>query len=44
MEYGREVCPDAMSADMFLEKPFDAKTLREAVSWILEQKTGRPDS
>jgi FixJ family two-component response regulator len=33
-----------MSADMFLEKPFDAKTLREAVSWILEQKTGRPDS
>jgi DNA-binding response OmpR family regulator len=38
MEYGREVCPDAMSADLFLEKPFDAKTLREAVSWILEQK------
>lgn len=38
MEYGREVCPDAMSADMFLEKPFDAKTLREAVSWILEQR------
>lgn len=44
MEYGREVCPDAMSADMFLEKPFDAKTLREAVSWILAQKAGRPDS
>jgi DNA-binding response OmpR family regulator len=44
MEYGREVCPDAMSADMFLEKPFDAKTLREAVSWILEQKTGPRDS
>jgi CheY-like chemotaxis protein len=37
MEYGREVCPDAMSADMFLEKPFDAKTLRDAVSWILTQ-------
>jgi DNA-binding response OmpR family regulator len=44
MEYGREVCPDAMSADMFLEKPFDAKTLREAVSWIVEQHSGRPDS
>ena len=44
MEYGREVCPDAMSADLFLEKPFDAQTLREAVSWILEQKPGRPDS
>ena len=43
MEYGREACPDAMSADMFLEKPFDAKTLREAVSWILEQKTAPPD-
>jgi DNA-binding response OmpR family regulator len=44
MEYGREVCPDVMSADMFLEKPFDAKTLREAVGWIVEQKKGRPDS
>jgi DNA-binding response OmpR family regulator len=44
MEYGREVCPDAMSADLFLEKPFDVATLREAVSWILEQKTGPPDS
>ena len=43
MEYGREMCPDAMSADLFLEKPFDAATLREAVSWILEQKTARPD-
>lgn len=42
MEYGREACPDAMSADMFLEKPFDAATLRDAVSWILEQKTARP--
>ncbi len=37
MEYGREVCPDAMSADLFLEKPFDAATLRDAVSWVLEQ-------
>jgi len=44
MEYGREVCPEVMSADMFLEKPFDAKTLREAVSWILGQQTGRTDS
>lgn len=42
MEYGREMCPDAMSADLFLEKPLDAATLREAVSWILEQKTTRP--
>ncbi len=44
MEYGREVCPDVMSADMFLEKPFDAKTLREAVSWIVEQRKGSPGS
>ncbi len=44
MEYGREVCPDAMSADMFLEKPVDAATLREAVKWMLEQKTARPGS
>jgi len=39
MEYGREVCPDAMSADLFLEKPFDAATLRDAVSWVLEQSS-----
>jgi DNA-binding response OmpR family regulator len=38
MEYGQEVCPDAMSVDMFLEKPIDAKTLREAVNWVLEQR------
>jgi two-component system alkaline phosphatase synthesis response regulator PhoP len=43
MEYGREVCPDVMSADMFLEKPFDAETLREAVEWVLEQRAWRPD-
>ncbi len=42
MEYGREVCPDAMSPDMFLEKPFDAATLREAVSWVLAQQSARP--
>ncbi len=42
MEYGREVCPDVMSADLFLEKPFDAATLRDAVSWMLDQKTPRP--
>lgn len=41
-EDGRQMCPDAMSPDMFVEKPFDAKTLREAVSWVLEQKSGRP--
>ena len=44
MEYGREVCPDAMSADMFLEKPFDAKSLGEAVTWTLEQSAARPES
>lgn len=37
MEYGREMCPDAMSADLFLKKPFDAATLRAAVGWVLEQ-------
>lgn len=44
MEYGREVCPDAMSADMFLEKPFDAKSLREAVAWVLEQRPRPPSA
>jgi DNA-binding response OmpR family regulator len=44
MEYGREVCRDVMSADMFLEKPFDAETLRETVECVLEQRASRPDS
>lgn len=37
-EYAREVCPVSLDADMFLEKPFDATTLREAVKWVLSQK------
>jgi DNA-binding response OmpR family regulator len=37
-EYGKEVCPVALAADMFLEKPLDAATVREAVRWVLEQK------
>lgn len=38
-ERAREVCPVALAADMFLEKPLDAATVREAVRWVLEQKT-----
>jgi CheY-like chemotaxis protein len=37
MEYSRQTCPDAMPADLFVEKPFDAAALRDAVSWVLEQ-------
>ncbi len=43
MEYGRELCPDAMSADLFLEKPFDAAALCEAVNWVLEQRQPPPE-
>jgi CheY-like chemotaxis protein len=39
-EQAREICPVALDADMFLEKPLDATTVREAVKWILEQKSG----
>lgn len=38
MESAREVCPVSLTADMFLEKPLDAATMREAVRWVLEQK------
>ena len=37
-DYYSEVCPGTASGDMFLEKPFDPVTVREAVSWILEHK------
>jgi DNA-binding response OmpR family regulator len=37
-EYGKEVCPIALDADMFVEKPFDASTIREAIKWVLQQK------
>jgi len=37
-EYGKEVCPVALAADMFLEKPLDASTVREAVEWVLSHK------
>ena len=37
-DYYSEVCPGTASGDLFLEKPFDPITVREAVSWILERK------
>ena len=37
-DYYSEVCPGTSSGDIFLEKPFDADMLREAVRWILENK------
>jgi CheY-like chemotaxis protein len=37
-DYYSEVCPGTASGDMFLEKPFDPTTVREAVKWILENK------
>lgn len=39
--YAKEICPVALAADMFLEKPLDSRSLREAVHWVLEQKTRR---
>jgi len=41
-DYYSEVCPGTASGDMFLEKPFDAPTLREAVEWVLKEKSVRP--
>jgi CheY-like chemotaxis protein len=44
-EYAREVCPVALDADLFLEKPLHAASVREAVQWVLQQKgrdTGAP--
>lgn len=41
-DYYSEVCPGTASGDMFLEKPFDAPTVREAVNWVLERKAARP--
>ena len=37
-DYYSEVCPGTASGDLFLEKPFDPITVREAVNWILERK------
>jgi CheY-like chemotaxis protein len=34
-EYAKEICPVALAADMFLEKPLDAATVREAVAFVL---------
>jgi DNA-binding response OmpR family regulator len=43
-DYYSEVCPGTAAGDMFLEKPFDAPTLREAVSWLLQRKVPPRDS
>jgi DNA-binding response OmpR family regulator len=37
-DYYSEVCPGTASGDLFLEKPFDAPTVRDAVRWILDRK------
>jgi CheY-like chemotaxis protein len=37
-DYAKEVCPIALAADMFLEKPLDAAMVREAVKWVLDQR------
>lgn len=37
-DYYSEVCPGTASGDLFLEKPFDAATVRDAVKWVLERK------
>ena len=37
-DYYSEVCPGTASGDLFLEKPFDPLTVREAVKWVLENK------
>jgi len=38
--YAKELCPVALAADLFLEKPLDARTVRDAVRWVLEQNAG----
>jgi len=40
-EYAREVCPVALDADLFLEKPLEASRVREAVAWVLAQRSGQ---
>jgi DNA-binding response OmpR family regulator len=42
MNYAREVGSDYLPVDRFLEKPFDARTLREAVSQVLHSQGARP--
>ena len=37
-DYAKEVCPIALDADMFLEKPLEASTVRDAIRWVLQQK------
>jgi CheY-like chemotaxis protein len=39
VEYAKEVCPVALAADMFIEKPLDARTVREAVQWVLSRES-----
>ena len=41
-DYYSEVCPGTASGDLFLEKPFDAPTVRDAVRWILDRKSLSP--
>ena len=38
-DYAKEVCPVSLAAEMFLEKPLSASTVREAVKWVLEKHT-----
>lgn len=37
-QYAKEICPVALAADMFLEKPLVAASVREAVAWVLQQQ------
>ncbi len=38
MDYAKELGSDYVQADRFLDKPFDAKTLRDAVTEVLAEK------
>jgi CheY-like chemotaxis protein len=38
-DYAKEVCPVALAAEMFLEKPLDAATVRAAVREVLARRS-----
>jgi len=43
-DYYSEVCPGTAAGDLFLEKPFDAPTVRDAVDWLLKRRSPPGDS
>jgi len=44
MDYAKELGTDYVQADRFLDKPFDAKTLRDTVAEVLAEKARKSQS